>query len=143
VAKRRHLSKKQLEVIEDMFGGELDEQAVLDKNKVSRKVFNRWLSDDSFVVEFDRRMEWLNQQSELIIARYKALAAAKLVQLTDSDKEETRRRACMDIISLAKPAARTTGQLTDQSQTADPQENRQLPPEVAGRLLAALAKERR
>jgi len=79
---RKQLSKRQLAVIEEMFSGELDEQGVLDKHKVSRNLYNKWLADGAFADEFDRRTASARRQGELIIAKYASLAAAKLVQLT-------------------------------------------------------------
>ncbi|MHC4361302.1 MAG: hypothetical protein ACYSTZ_00640, partial [Planctomycetota bacterium] len=75
---RKQLTKRQLAVIEDMFAGGADEQAVLDKHKVSRTLLSRWLAEDILAEELDRPLQWLNLQSELIIARYKSLAAARL-----------------------------------------------------------------
>ncbi len=41
MAQRKKLSKKQLAVIDDLFSAELDEQAILEKQKVSINVYNR------------------------------------------------------------------------------------------------------
>jgi hypothetical protein len=143
MTKRKRLGKKQLAVMDDLFAGELDEQAVMEKHKVKRRVLNRWLAEDAFAAEIDRRMGWLNLQSELIIARYKALAAAKLVQLTESEKEETARKACLDIISLPKLTAKSSQQSTDEAQDSGGQpEYQELSPETASRLLAVLAEEK-
>ncbi len=129
---RKKLSTRQLAVIEDLFSGELDESAILQKHKISRNLLNRWLADEAFKKQFDERVESAYRQSELIIARYAPLAAAKLVQLTESDKEETARKACLDIISLRRP--------TERLATADSQSvETQLSDETAARLLAALA----
>jgi hypothetical protein len=136
---RKRLSKKQLAVIDDIFAGELDEQVVLDKHTVSRNVYNKWLADGTFADEFDHRIASAHRQSAALIARYAPLAAAKLVQLTNSEKEETARRACLDIISLPRLSAQRTEPRTDESQTSA---GRQLSPETASRLLAVLAEER-
>jgi hypothetical protein len=128
------ITKKQLAVIDEMFAGEMDIDSVLEKHNVTRRLYNKWLGDKNFKAEFTKRIEWLNLHSQALIARYASLAAAKLVALTDSEKEETRRKACLDIISLPR--------LTEQKQpvTADsniqPVEN--LHPETASRLLEAL-----
>jgi hypothetical protein len=92
--------------------------------------------DENFTNEFDRRLESARRKSDLIIARFAYLAASKLALLTESENQETARKACLDIISLLrkdKPAS--------QDETADNSENHpaELPPELAGRLLAALA----
>jgi hypothetical protein len=137
------LSKKQLAVIEDLFAGELDEAAALDKHKVSRNRYNEWLADEGFVAAFAERIGRAYRQSQLIIARYAPLAAAKLVQLTESDSAETARKACLDIIGFSgqgsgnstPPSDPTGGNLTPD------QAGGQLSAETASRLLAALAEE--
>ena len=128
--------------MEDLFGGELDEQGVLDKHKVSRNVYNKWLADGAFVDEFDRRVVSARRQSEFIIARYAPLAAAKLVQLTESESQETARKACLDIISLPQGAAKKT-QGPSETERASEQESQQLSDETASKLLAVLAEEKK
>jgi hypothetical protein len=140
---KKSLSKKQLAMIEDLFAGELDEQAVLNKYKVSRKTFNKWLADERFIEQFNERIASSFRQGQLIIARYAPLAAAKLVQLTESDKEETARKACLDIISMGNPDVRLVGTTAVPVDDKDSQKGApQLSPETASRILAALAEER-
>jgi len=136
----KRLSKKQLAVIEDLFAGELDEQAVLEKHRVSRNLYNRWLTDDRFIEQFNERIARAYRQSELIIARYAPLAAAKLVQLTECEKEETARKACLDILSFPTLAGRSAAASTENAVSNAP-ESGQLSPQTASRLLAALAEE--
>jgi len=138
MAQRKKLSKKQLVVIDDLFSAELDEQAVLEKHKVSRNVYNRWLADGLFVSEFDRRIMSAHRQSAALIARYAPLAVAKLVQLTELDKEETARKACMDIISLPALLDKRIVQ-PGELQTTETQPLQQMTEQTASRLLAALA----
>ena len=95
----KQLTKKQLAVIEELFAGELDEQAILDKYKLSRKLYHRWRNDENFTEQFEKRISDSYLQSDVLIARYAPVAAAKLIQLTSSDKPETARKACLDIIS--------------------------------------------
>lgn len=140
--RRKKLSKKQLAVIDDLFSGELDEQVVLEKHKVNRNVYNRWLADGLFVSEFDRRIMSAHRQSAALIAKYAPLAAAKLVQLTESEKVETARRACLDIISLPALLDKRKVQ-PDELQTTETQLPQQLTEQAAGRLLAALADEKK
>jgi hypothetical protein len=138
MAKRRQLSKRQLAVIDDLFGGELDEQAALNKYKVSRNVYNKWLADEEFQAEFARRISGAYLAGEALIARYCLVAAAKLVQLTDSESQETARKACLDIISLPKVAAKKAEQMSKE-QKSDEGQVEQLSAETASRILAALA----
>jgi len=138
----KQLTKKQLDVIEDLFAGELDEQAILDKYKLSRKLYNQWRNDDSFAEQFEKRITDSYRQSDVLIARYAPVAAAKLIQLTDSDKPETARKACLDIISMPILTANRKAQPSGETQPADTQLPDSLNPETAGKLLAVLAEEK-
>jgi hypothetical protein len=143
MAKRKQLTKRQLAVIEDLFSdfSMADEQAVLNKHGVGRNLYNKWLAEASFTEQFDRRIAAAHRQSAALIARYAPLAAAKLVQLTGSDKEETARKACLDIISTPQIAC-TCGDacagVNTKSQTAP-----QLSDQTVGRLLAILAEDKK
>jgi hypothetical protein len=143
MAKVKRLSKKQLAVIEDLFSSELEEQAVLDKYKVSRNLYNKWLANEVFAEQFDQRVAGAYRQSTALIARSAPLAATKLVQLSKSEKGETARRACLDIISFPSH----TGSFADAAPASvkDSQLQKNYPelsPEAAGRLLAVLAEEK-
>jgi len=147
---KENLSKRQLAVMEDLFGGQLDEPAVLEKHKVSRRLYNKWQACENFAAQYGRRIAVLNLQSERIIARYGGLAAAKLVELTESENPETARKACMDIISLASSQsakyelAAKEAEQAKRAETIDansriPPEPKPLPHHIAAKLLAALA----
>jgi len=138
----KQLTKRQLAVIEDLFAGQLDEQAILDKYKLSRKIYNKWQNDNSFTEHFDKRIADAYRQSTVLIARYAPVAAAKLIQLTESDKPETARKACLDIISMPILTAGGKAQSSDEPQPADTQSPASLNAETAGRLLAVLAEEK-
>lgn len=145
--KEKQLTKKQLAVIEDLFAGELDEQAILDKHNVDRQLYSKWQNDDDFTEQFERRIADAYRQSTVLIARYAPLAAAKLIQLTESDKAETARKACLDIISMPiLTANRKTHPSSDEPRLAGTQpqsaEIQQLTEQTAGRLLAVLAEEK-
>lgn len=133
--KAKTLTKKQLAVLNDLFAGELAEEDICKKHGVTKAGYHKWLADERFGAEFERRIDWLNLQSQALIARYASLAAAKLVELIDSDKEETRRKACLDIISLPKAPDRKKIPADE----PDQQNNAEIPPETASKLLAALA----
>lgn len=144
MAKTKKLSKKQLAVIEDLFNGELDEQAVLDKHNVSRNLFIRWQGDENFIGQWDRRIAAGHHQSAALIAKFAPLAAAKLVRLTESEKEETARKACLDIISFPSLAGKRPASPNEQ-QTAELDNSDQpigLSEQFATKLLAVLAEEK-
>jgi hypothetical protein len=133
----RRLSRKQLAVIDDLFAGDLDEQEVLSKHNLSRHLYRKWLVDELFKRELDIRIDSARKQSELIIAQYAPVAAMKLVSLTESEKPETARKACVDLITMPKAGAQEKN-----AHDADKETNaaKPLTPAVAGKLLEVLAK---
>jgi hypothetical protein len=141
MAGQKYLSQRQLTVLDDLFNSELDEQAVLDKHKVRRSTYDRWLADKIFAERFKQYVNGLKRRSELLMAKYSCLAAAKLVELTASDKAETARKACLDIISVPKIRADRDEQ-TDKVSKESSQQAEQLSDATASKLLAALAEEK-
>lgn len=146
MGKRKYLNQKQLAVLEDLFNSELDEQGVLDKHKVRRSTYDRWLADKLFSEYFRQHVNGLKRRSELLMAKYGCLAASKLVELTESEKPETARKACLDIIgtlranSTASPEVSETSK--EQVERFDGGGAERLSPDKASRLLAALAEEK-
>ena len=138
--KKKQLRKKQFAVIEDLFSNEFDEQAVLKRHDVTRNVYNKWLEDDNFSGEFNRRISSAHRQSRIIIAKYASLAAAKLVELTESDKEETARKACIDIINLPKYTDENV-RLSVESEEDEDGLAMHLSEQTVSRLLAILAED--
>ena len=141
MAGRKYLSQRQLTVLDDLFNSELDEQAVLDKHKVRRSTYDRWLADKVFAERFKQYINGLKRRSELLMAQYSQLAATKLVQLTGSEKAETARKACLDIISVPKIRADKDEQ-PEKAPKESSQQVEQLSDATASKLLAALAEEK-
>lgn len=142
MARRKYLRQRQLTVLDDLFNSDLDEQAVLDKHKVRRSTYDRWLADKLFAERFKQYVNGLKRRSELLMAKYSCLAAAKLVELTASDKAETARKACLDIISVPK-IADSRDERPDKAPKESSQQVEQLSDATASRLLTALAEEKR
>lgn len=139
----KQLSKRQLSVIEDLFSGELNEPEVLKKHKVSRHIYNRWQRDEVFTGEFELRLAGLRRQSELIIAGYAVLAAAKLVELTGSKEGETARKACLDIMSLPKLSGKKSGGASNSKESEEKLIEGSFTAAKASRVLAALSEAER
>jgi hypothetical protein len=137
MAKRKQLSDRQTAVLEDLFDSELDEQGVLEKHRVRRSTYERWLEDELFARQFSRYVTRARRRSELLLAKYCSVAAAKLVQLTTSKKAETARKACLDIISQPKIKAEDEGAAKDSKKQVE-----QLSDAQASRILEALAEEK-
>ena len=132
---KRNLTAKQAKVIDGLFEESLDESKALTKYKVSKNVYRKWLAQREFIDEIAMRVESSRRQTELIIAKYAPTAAAKLVGLMDSEKEETSRKACLDIIE-------TVEKKKEPAEKNDEPSERSFTAEQAGRLLAALAREK-
>ncbi len=135
---QKRLTKKQLSVLDDLFSSDMSAEQVLQKHNVTTPVFNKWQADETFAAEYDSRIASLYRQSEFIIAKYAGLAAAKLVQLTESKSAETARKACLDIIQLPKLL---TKKQPAPAEADSEKQTQQLSPETAGRILTALAEQ--
>ena len=138
--KAKKLSMRQLAVVSDMFENQLSEDEVLDKHGLSKGIMKKWLEDPVFVEELEFRMDSARRQSRMIIARYGPVAAAKLVQLTECEKEETARKACLDIIAAAQDqGGKKTPVVKDK---VDNPERLMISESAASRLLEMLASEK-
>jgi len=137
---QKKLTRKQLAVLDELFLGELDEQQALDKYKVSRSVYYRWLCDDDFAEHFDRRIAAAYRQSAALVARYATIAAARLVQLTESASPETARKACLDIISMPNFSS-GKGEKSIDDRKSQIENQPLLSPETAGKILEVLAQQ--
>jgi len=129
------MDKKQKKVMDELFEGQ-DEKEVLENNKISRFVFERWVNEPEWIAEFDRRVDAARRQSQIIITMFQPAAATKLVGLMNCDKEQTARQACLDIINM--PRIVPEGKITDTEQA-----EALLPvsEETARELIEVLAKE--
>ena len=94
------LTKRQLKFIDELFKSGADEASARDRNNISDTLYRQWLNQKAFTDELIFRSDCAKRASRILLSQYLTVAAAKLVALTGSDKEETARRACLDILSL-------------------------------------------
>ena len=134
-----YLSKKQRGVLVDLFSGQFTVQEVLEKRKVTRRTYYRWHAQQYFAAEFKRLLNLARSEHQLVFARYATDIATKLVSLTTADKDETARRACIDALANHVRKARTTD---DDKDKPEDKQLPEIPPDVASRLLAAMANEK-
>ena len=125
--------KRQREVINDLFSGEKGNQEVLRDHNVSGALFERWLNDSSFISAIELRVRW----SELMLLRNKVLASEQLVVLSKCNSHATARKACLDILRM-KGVVDISGEGGDKEKSEG-----ELTPELAGRILAAMATAKR
>lgn len=139
MSKEKVLSAKQLAVIEDLFEGK-KEQEILKKHNLSRKLYEKWLADESFNRRLDRRAEWEYRKIAFNLALSVRKAVSSLVKLAESEKGETSRKACIDIITIS--VNRSVGTNAAQADNPAPSpESTLLSPEITGKLLAVLAEQ--
>ena len=138
MAKAKRLSSKQLALIDDLFAGELDEQQALEKHEVGRQLYHRWLADGQFAEQLNQRIAGAYRQSTFLIARNARSAAQKLVDLTKCGKEETARKACLDIITMNPSTSLAGAPAVRDDKTEEPSP---ISPQTASRVLAALAED--
>lgn len=96
------ITKKQRSVLDDIFIDGLSESSSLKKNRINANTYRQWLNDQIFQKEIQFYIDSAQRQGKILIARHCEFAAAKLVQLAGSDKDETARKACLDIIKASK-----------------------------------------
>jgi len=152
--KMKRLSVRQLAFLGDLFGGKLDEQQTLKKHRVSRRLYNKWLTDPAFAEQFDRQIAGVYRQSELLIAHSATKALEELMKLITMEKSqkgkkiekgETARKACLDIIKMhlsPRQAGRPKSLAKKAAPFPEPPELPQLSPKTASKLLAVLAEEK-
>jgi hypothetical protein len=141
MAKTKPLSAKQLAVIDDLFKDEPKDSQILKNHNVSRRLFDKWLADESFSRHLDKRKAWEHRRNEIILVKSATEAVANLMALTKSQQAETARKACLDIITMCSNLS--GGSDTKPSKNPKPApESPNLPPEAAGKLLACLAGEK-
>ena len=135
MAKAKRLSRKQLALAEDLYSGKLNEQQLLDKYQLGRQLYRKWLADRQFNEELDQRIVGAHRQSTFVLARNACEVAETLVKLTKCNKEETARKACLDIITMNRSTALAAHEVASDHKPVP------ISPQAASHILAILAEE--
>jgi len=135
----KYLTENQRGVLADLFSGRFTVQEVLEKRKVTRRTYYRWHAQEYFAAEFKRLLELTRNEYQLIFAHYAPDIAMKLVTLTTADKDETARKACMDVIANHDRKVKHKSE-NESKPIEEPLID--LSPEVASKMLALLAGEK-
>jgi len=98
--KTQKLSKRQIRVLDGMFEGDLTLNDILKNCRVSQITYYDWLDDSLFMDAFDKRIDSARAVLTSTLAAYSQAALFNLVNLTRSEKTETARKACLDIVKL-------------------------------------------
>ena len=113
------ITKKQRTVLDEIFDNGLSETDAATKHEIDAATYRKWLKDETYQNEMRLYIESAQRQGRLLIARHCAFAAAKLVGLANSDKEETARKACLDIIGAYQTTEVRSEKLEETSEDAD------------------------
>ncbi|MCE5339520.1 MAG: hypothetical protein LLF92_00130 [Planctomycetaceae bacterium] len=110
------ITKKHTKIIDEWVQNEVDETELIQKYRISFKKLSKLLNYKQTKDEIDGRLEVAKKRSQLLIAKYLPVATAKLIELCNSDNNETSRKACMDLIKeelqekFAEPITQTEAQ---------------------------------
>jgi|GEM_PF-467574 len=141
-AQRRWQNRKkrqlQRQVMLEMAEEGLSEREAESKHHLLAGTVAKWFRDAEFRDEMMCVAEAANWGARMLIARGAKEAARRLVALTECDKEETRRKACLDIIRLLA----VHGEEECDKNRAGDQRPEWLNDGMASRLLEMLAEER-
>lgn len=116
----------------------------LDKFKTKRDTFYSWLQNDELKNYIESVITFEFLQSKMIIAEYTVTAAIKLISLIESDKPETARKACLDILkgpAFYKKDSKETGPDSSFPNSRNDKSVLPMSQETQNRILSALADE--
>jgi len=132
---RGHISSRQRTVIDDILKNGLTEKEALEKHRITPIRYRRWLKGGLYMQEINVAIDAAMRQQKFTIAQCLPDAADKLTELIDTEKGETARKACLDIIALQK--ADVTPQIAQQDNQTQNKYN--LTQEKAAKIWAVLA----
>lgn len=98
----KKLSSRQINILNAMFSGDLTLNDILKSCRVSQITYYDWLSDSLFMSAFDKRVDSARAVLTSTLSAYSQAALLALVNLTRSEKTETARKACLDIVKLVQ-----------------------------------------
>ncbi len=140
MSKSKKLNKRQLAVLDDLFAGKLEEQAVLEKHHVSRSLFERWLADERLAEQFEQRIARAQRQSRVILARYAPTGRRQADGIDGLEEPGDRPQSLPRHPLAARRVRRTSRRPTSPPTLHQHRQSQALSAETASRLLAALAK---
>ncbi len=123
------INKKQRDFLIEILDKRIAVETAMERLDIGAELLCQWFSSSAFLAELAKRIEFITKRSEMLISQHRLTAVEKLVLLTNCDKEETARKACLDIIELTADAEK------DEKDADMPQ----ISPETAAKLLEILA----
>jgi len=139
----KKLTAKQLSVIESLFETDGDDAEVIAKNGISARLFRKWLGEKAFADELAFKAGWEQKKSLILLAKYIPFAATRLIELCHSEKEETARKACLDILSMPRENLQNSSSKGDEQNENENPLPAELSQQTCSKLLEVLAEERK
>lgn len=108
--KRIRLDKKQRQFLSNVFEDLQSVRFTLQSLRIRPQTLRRWLTKPVFIDALEARLSCFNLQSRIEIVRFAPVAAGGLGTLcsSESDKQESIRKACNDILKLHKELQNST-----------------------------------
>jgi hypothetical protein len=132
------LTKKQIAALDELYSNGGDELAVQQKFNIKYSVWQQWLDDYYFAVEIDRRLQQLQRQADIMLAKFKPMALAMLMSLCQSSSEEVSRKACVELLYLKFSSPTMAGGMPE-----PPTRCENMSDETASKILELIAEEKR
>jgi len=94
------LTKAQHSVLNLIFVGKKTEEDALGDANISLKIYEGWFRQPAWNAEYTAHIKRCKRRAEQLIANSQQKAAEMLISLTDSDKDDVSRKACLDILEM-------------------------------------------
>ena len=92
------LSKRQKEVARALYEGRHSEAELAERFQLGRNTLAQWLEQPDFQQELQRLCQSSLRETRFIITRYGPIAALRLAELLGAEKDDTARRAALDMV---------------------------------------------
>ncbi len=133
------VSKKYQKIIDKWIKNDGDETELTKKYHISYKKWANLLRDKYTINAIEGRVELAKRKSQLLKAKYLPLATAKLIELCNSENNETSRKACVDLIKEEIKEKCTDSK----TETGAEESGKEVNPETASTILAVLAEKKK
>ncbi len=94
------INKRQKDFLVEILDKRIPVDTAMERLDIGAALLCQWFSSPAFLDELAKRIEFITKRSDMLISQHRLTAVERLVLLTNCDKEETARKACLDIIEL-------------------------------------------
>ena len=114
------LTIKQKKVAQAVYEGRLSETEIAEQFKISPQLLGKWLQSETFQQELHRLCETSIHETRCIISRFGPTAALQLATLLSSEKDDTKRRAALDLVDRCLAIQKQTQADTNPTDDEEP-----------------------